>query len=59
MGPAEGPPEPHDIGGSFDEPSTAFQNALSITIDDPLHSADGERLVVRGHSHPDRRQPRA
>jgi uncharacterized protein len=37
-------------GVSFDEASTAFQDALSITISDPLHSAEEERFVLIGHS---------
>ena len=36
---------------SFDEASTAFRDPLSITIADPLHSEDEERLVLIGHSH--------
>ena len=37
-------------GVSFDEASTAFQDSLSITIGDPLHSADEERFVLIGNS---------
>ena len=35
---------------SFDEASTVFQDGLSITISDPLHSANEERFVMIGHS---------
>ena len=38
-------------GVSFDEASTAFQDLLSSTIDDPLHSAGEERYVLSGQSH--------
>ena len=38
-------------GVSFDEASTAFEDALSVTIPDPLHSEDEERFVLLGHSH--------
>lgn len=41
-------------GVSFDEASTAFQDPLSRTIDDPLHSEDEERFVLLGHSHRNR-----
>jgi len=41
-------------GVSFDEASTAFQDPLSKTIDDPLHSEDDERFVLLGHSHRNR-----
>jgi len=37
-------------GVSFEEASTAFQDTLSLTIDDPLHSIDEERLVLIGMS---------
>jgi hypothetical protein len=37
-------------GVSFDEASTAFKDVLSITISDPLHSEDEERLVLIGRS---------
>jgi uncharacterized DUF497 family protein len=36
---------------SFDEASTAFRDPLSVTIADPLHSEDEERLVLIGNSH--------
>ncbi|HWQ70674.1 MAG TPA: BrnT family toxin [Patescibacteria group bacterium] len=42
---------PKSHGVSFDEASTAFQDPLSKTIDDPLHSEDEERFVLLGHSH--------
>ena len=35
----------------FDEASTAFEDTLSVTIPDPLHSEDEERFVLLGHSH--------
>ena len=38
-------------GVSFDEASTAFQDPLSKTIDDPLHSEDEARFILLGHSH--------
>jgi hypothetical protein len=41
-------------GVSFDEASTAFQDHLSKTIEDPLHSEDEERYVLLGHSHRNR-----
>jgi uncharacterized DUF497 family protein len=41
-------------GISFDEASTAFRDPLSVTINDPLHSEDEERLVLIGQSHRDR-----
>ena len=37
-------------GVSFAEASTAFEDVLSLTIDDPLHSSDEERLVLIGMS---------
>ena len=37
-------------GVSFEEASTAFQDTLSLTIDDPLHSIDEERVVLIGMS---------
>jgi uncharacterized protein len=39
---------------SFDEASTAFRDALSVTIDDPLHSEHEERLVLIIQSHHNR-----
>ena len=41
-------------GISFDEASTAFKDTLSLTIFDPLHSADEDRLVLIGNSHQSR-----
>jgi len=41
--------EKHGI--SFEEASTAFRDPLSLTIDDPLHSRDEERLVLIGMSY--------
>jgi hypothetical protein len=38
----------------FDEASTAFKDTLSLTIFDPLHSADEDRLVLIGNSHQSR-----
>ena len=44
--------EKHGI--SFEEASTAFQDTLSLTIDDPLHSIDEERVVLIGMSNKNR-----
>ena len=41
-------------GVSFDEASTTFGDPLSLTIDDPLHSRDEERLVHIGLSYKNR-----
>ena len=41
-------------GVSFEEGSTAFKDPLSLTIDDPLHSSDEERLILIGMSHNNR-----
>ena len=41
-------------GVSFDEASTAFGDALSLTIYDPLHSDDEDRFVLIGNSHKNR-----
>ena len=38
-------------GVSFEEASTAFKDTLSLTIDDPLHSSDEERLILIGMSY--------
>ena len=35
---------------SFEEASTAFADDLSITIEDPLHSEDENRLILIGRS---------
>jgi uncharacterized DUF497 family protein len=40
-------------GVSFEEASTVFKDPLSLTIDDPLHSKEEERLVIIGMSHND------
>jgi len=37
-------------GIMFEEATTAFADELSITIDDPLHSHDEERLILIGMS---------
>ena len=37
-------------GISFEKATTAFGDTLSITIDDPLHSQDEERLILMGLS---------
>ena len=37
-------------GVSFEEASTVFGDTLSITIDDPLHSQDEDRLILIGLS---------
>ncbi len=37
-------------GVSFDEASTAFRDALSLTIYDPLHSDEEDRLILIGSS---------
>ena len=39
---------------SFDEASTVFKDPLSITGDDPLHSADEECFILIGMSHKNR-----
>ncbi len=44
--------EKHGI--SFEEACTAFNDPLSLTIDDPLHSSDEERLVLIGMSYNNR-----
>lgn len=41
-------------GVSFEEASTAFQDTLSLAIDDPLHSIDEERVVLIGISNKNR-----
>jgi len=41
-------------GVTFDEASTVFQDALSVTIGDPLHSEHEQRFVLIGHSHRNR-----
>jgi uncharacterized DUF497 family protein len=37
-------------GVSFEEASTIFGDPLSVTIDDPQHSAREQRWVTLGHS---------
>ncbi|MBW2004994.1 MAG: BrnT family toxin [Deltaproteobacteria bacterium] len=44
--------EKHGI--SFEEAITAFQDTFSLTIDDPLHSIDEERVVLIGMSNKNR-----
>ncbi|MCA1612979.1 MAG: BrnT family toxin [Acidobacteria bacterium] len=41
-------------GVSFAEGSTVFADPLSLTIPDPLHSADEERFVTLGLSYRER-----
>jgi len=41
-------------GVSFEEESTVFQDTLSLTIYDPLHSIDEERLILIGMSQKNR-----
>ena len=41
-------------GISFDEASTAFKDALSLTIHDPLHSDEEDRFTLVGNSAKDR-----
>jgi uncharacterized DUF497 family protein len=38
-------------GVSFEEASTVFADALSITIPDPAHSQAEARFIILGHSH--------
>lgn len=44
--------ETHGI--SFDEASTAFEDFLSLTIYDPLHSKEEDRFILIGNSHKNR-----
>ena len=44
--------EKHSI--TFDEASTVFKDTLTLTIEDPLHSYDEERLVLIGMSSKNR-----
>jgi uncharacterized DUF497 family protein len=46
---AESNLEKHDV--SFDEAATAFGDPLSLTIPDPDHSDDEERLILLGASY--------
>jgi hypothetical protein len=41
-------------GVSFDEASTAFGDALSLTIYDPLHSEDEDRFILTGNTYKNR-----
>ena len=41
-------------GITFDEASTAFSDTMSLTIFDPLHSTDEDRLILIGNSHQNR-----
>ena len=41
-------------GVSFEEASTVFRDTLSLTIDDPLHSIDEDRVVLIGMSNKNR-----
>lgn len=41
-------------GVTFDEAGSAFRDALSMTIPDPLHSDDEDRFVLIGYSHRER-----
>lgn len=41
-------------GITFDEASTAFKDTMSLTIFDPLHSADEDRVILIGNSHQNR-----
>jgi uncharacterized DUF497 family protein len=42
-------------GVSFDEASTAFSDVLSLTIYNPLHSDEEDRLILIGNSCNNRR----
>jgi uncharacterized protein len=39
---------------TFEEASTVFKDTFSLTIDDPLHSQDENRLILLGMSHKNR-----
>jgi uncharacterized protein len=54
MGPEKTSTKPGNTWGIFREASTAFRDALSVTIDDPLHSEHEERHVLIGQSHHNR-----
>jgi uncharacterized protein len=41
-------------GISFEEASTAFRDAMSVTVADPLHSEDEERFILLGYSEKNR-----
>ncbi len=38
-------------GVSFDEATTVFRDTFSLTIDDPLHSDEEDRLIIIGTSN--------
>jgi uncharacterized protein len=38
-------------GVSFEEATTVFGDPLSLTIDDPTHSAEEERSIIMGRSY--------
>jgi uncharacterized protein len=38
-------------GVTFDEASAAFEDPLSLTIDDPDHSQGEQRLLLLGETH--------
>ena len=38
-------------GVSFEEAASVFRDGLSVTINDPLHSGEENRLVTIGQSH--------
>ena len=38
-------------GVSFTEAATVFDDPLSVTVPDPDHSTDEERLIIVGQSH--------
>jgi len=40
-------------GITFEEATTAFKDVLSITIDDPQHSQEEDRLILIGKSESD------
>jgi uncharacterized protein len=54
MGPDQGEEKPRNSWRFFDEAGTAFRDTLSLTIDDPLDSAEKDRFVLMGNSHKDR-----
>jgi uncharacterized DUF497 family protein len=41
-------------GVSFEEAATVFQDPLSLTIEDSLHSTEEDRFVILGRSDRDR-----
>ena len=41
-------------GVSFDEASTVFRDTLSLTVHDPLHSEEENRMVLLGESSKNR-----